>query len=312
MTRAGRLAAIVLLSFAALVGGASAAPEQASLALRLGVHDVNDGSSNGPDVDVDGVKRGDRVTMRLDVASGGDRDATAVEIWHPLPSGISCDMVPARSVSGSCELGRVSWSGLTVAAGATRTLTFDITLPDSYGPGYAIQARAGVRSYRSTTEGGVQTTHVPADNVDVGHVPGANTPAASDAARLAVKDFSSGLTATTRVIGSDNAAAEATPGEKVSYAVSFTMPQGTTLHGSPRVSVPLGDCRTLVSSSVVVKVAGAVVSAGYYTTASNTIDIPTPLGFVYATSATQATTPSSSPTTRSSTTSPPIRGPAPT
>ena len=69
---------------------------------------------------------GDTVTYSLALTNNGPSDATGVSVEDDLPAELSYDTGTA-SDSGSLSGGNLVWAGLTVSAGTTKTLTYDVT-----------------------------------------------------------------------------------------------------------------------------------------------------------------------------------------
>ncbi|WP_457664695.1 SdrD B-like domain-containing protein [Thiolapillus sp.] len=71
---------------------------------------------------------GDVVTFTLTVANDGPSDATGVEVTDPVPDGY--EAIANISNGGSLSGNTVVWSGLSIAAGTSQSLSFDATLRD--------------------------------------------------------------------------------------------------------------------------------------------------------------------------------------
>ncbi|MBE2317197.1 DUF11 domain-containing protein [Solirubrobacter sp. CPCC 204708] len=188
---------------------------------------------NGPNVDNRTVKGGDEVTYRVDVSNTGAQDALDVEVWDLLPAEYPCPAaVAAISDSGACGAAdRVEWTIPTLAAGATKTLTYTATVPDDIGPGRALDNAAGVRGFQGATNLGTRFDYRPASNIDGAATP-ANAPAADDGSRVTAADATVTKTHTTSVTEGGNTAAQATIGEDITYTVTATVPEGSELGGA--------------------------------------------------------------------------------
>ncbi len=211
------------------------------LTLVKGVGDVNDGTANGPNVDGVQVAEGDTVTYRVDVTNAGTRDALDVLVWDVLPAAFDCSMVSNISDGGTCNAtpdpDRVEWpsTGIGVAAGTSRTLTYDVTVPVGTGAaGETFVNTSGVVRYESdaNTAVGDRFVYVPSNNIDPS-APTANAGAADDTSNVFTADASVAKTRSTQVTETGNAAAdEATIGEIVDYTVTAVIPEGTTVHAA--------------------------------------------------------------------------------
>ncbi len=226
------------------------------IALLKGVMQVNAGAVNGPNVDDVHVQGGDSVKYRIDLTNNGDADATDDRIWDVLPTGIDCSDVQAGTISdgGTCNVAqnRIEWTGIDLAAGASKTLTYKVTVPVGVSPAQIYLNRAGVVSLVFVSNNGTPYRLVPANpNVRDLSLPDPNVPAAEDPSRIFTSDAFVTKTRTTSVTETGNAAAnEATIGERIDYTVTTTIPKGTTIYGTPTVVDTLGTQQTLVPGSL--------------------------------------------------------------
>ena len=69
---------------------------------------------------------GDVITFTLEVSNAGPSDATNVVVEDAVPNGF--EGIAAISNGGTATGNTVTWSGLSIAAGTTETLTFDVTV----------------------------------------------------------------------------------------------------------------------------------------------------------------------------------------
>ena len=67
---------------------------------------------------------GDIITFTIEVSNAGPSDATGVAVEDVVPNGFTG--ITAISDGGSAAGSTVTWSDLSIAAGATETLTFDV------------------------------------------------------------------------------------------------------------------------------------------------------------------------------------------
>ena len=242
------------------------------LTLLKGVRDVNDGAVNGPDVDGVQIVEGDTVTYRIDVTNTGTRDALDVVLWDVLPADFDCSMVSNISDAGACNAtpdpDRLEWrtTGIDVAAGTSRTLTYDVTVPVGTGAsGETFINRSGVVRYESDANTGVgdRFVYVPAGNIDSG-APAANTAAADDTSSVFTADATIAKTRSTGITETGNAAAdEATIGEVVSYTVTAVIPEGTTVHAATITDV-VDTARLTYLNDATATLNGGLLPVGFF------------------------------------------------
>jgi uncharacterized repeat protein (TIGR01451 family)/fimbrial isopeptide formation D2 family protein len=222
---------------------------QALLDLVKGVRDINNApaAGNGPNVDGGNVGAGDVVTFRVDVSNGGDLAAANAVVWDELQDGIICAAVSNISNGGTCSGTRITWTGIAVAAGASATRTYDVTIPNGVEPNRQFDDNAGVVSYTSATNTGGNFTYVPANNIDPA-APPANSAAADDPSWVTTRAVGMTKTRTTQVNETgNNLASQATIGERIDYTVTIVVPEGTTLYGSPVFTDNLSARQTYVT-----------------------------------------------------------------
>lgn len=211
------------------------------LSLLKGVRQVNGaGPVFGPDTDHRQVQGGDEVEYRIDYTNEGDADAASSRVWDELPTGISCSDVKNSSISdsGKCTKKggeeRIEWSGIPLAAGATKTLTYKVDIPGDVSPDQTFVNTAGVVEYTYVDNEGDTYVLVP-DNATVND-PKAGEPnvgEAEDPSDVYTPAASIAKTRTTSVNeGGNNKASQATIGEIVEYTVTATIPKGTTVYGA--------------------------------------------------------------------------------
>ena len=229
---------------------------QPEVSLVKGVRDVNNGPVQPPNSNYDGVVGGDVVTYQVGVTNDGSVDAENAQIWDLLPAEYACSDVSNISTPGAssatCNAGqnRIEWTGVDIAANSTTTLTYDVTIPDGYSSGDAFVNNAGVRQYEHDTQGNGPFINIPSDNIDPTQNPNANAGPADDPARVTVLEVPMTKTRTTQVNEpGNNLASQATIGERIDYTVTTTIPAGTTLYGTPRITDPLGSQQFLVPGS---------------------------------------------------------------
>ena len=192
---------------------------EAELDLVKGVAAVNGSSTGGNNVDGVEVTETDAITYQLTITNDGDIAANDVEVWDLLPAEYStcATNVTFISDSGSCATDtRIEWSGLSVPAGGSIAVTYDVAFPNGVAPDETIINEAGVRSYTSDTNNGAGTyTYYPASNID----PAVTTPnaaVADDTSSVVTPEATITKTRTTSVDETGNALSnEATIGECV-------------------------------------------------------------------------------------------------
>lgn len=202
--------------------------------------------------DDDEVEAGQAVHYTVGVVNDGTADAQDARVWDVLPSGITCADVSATSAGGTCASGRITWTGVDVAAGATANLTYTLTVPSDVSPNVTYTNHVGVMEYAYTTNHGTTYQLVPANaTVTDPTLPPANMPAAEATESIHTRDATVTKTRTTSVTEGGNTAAQATIGEVVTYTVTTAIPKNTTVYGA-KVTDVLGSRMTLVPGSLCV------------------------------------------------------------
>ncbi|WAB82259.1 isopeptide-forming domain-containing fimbrial protein [Microcella daejeonensis] len=237
-------------------------------------------------VSVDGVvgapvtalQAGEVVAYSVAVANTGGATAADVSVRDLLPTGIECADVSAVSDGGVCSTGDrwIEWTIPSVAVDATEAVTYSITIPATVTAGDEFTNTAGVRSYDVVANTGVVTEYVPSSNIDPALESQANSPVADDAVTVRAASTAVVKTLLTAVTESGNtAAAQAAIGEQVTFTVTATIPQGTTLHDGPRVTDTV-DGRLEIIGTPTYRVAGgpeqSAVVSGQIVTAAITPD----------------------------------------
>ncbi|WP_345521403.1 isopeptide-forming domain-containing fimbrial protein [Nocardioides conyzicola] len=202
--------------------------------------------------DDDTVEAGQAVHYTVGVPNTGAAPAEDARIWDVLPTGIGCSAISAVSDGGACASGRITWTGVDVAAGATKNLTYTLTVPVGVSPAVTYTNHVGVVEYGYTTNSGSTYQLVPANTtVKDPTLPTANMPAAEATEDIRTPSAGVVKTRTTSVDEAGNNASQATIGEVVTYTVTTTIPKGTTVYGAT-VKDPLGVRQTLVPGSLCV------------------------------------------------------------
>jgi uncharacterized repeat protein (TIGR01451 family)/fimbrial isopeptide formation D2 family protein len=197
------------------------------------------------------VEAGQGVHYTVGVVNTGTAPAQDARVRDELPTHLTCAEVSSISDGGTCTAGRITWTGVDVAAAATRNLTYTLTVPADVSPGVTYTNRVGVVEYGYTTNAGTTYQLVPDNPVvtDAGLIP--NMPAAEATESIRTRDAAVAKTRSTSVTEAGNSAAQATVGETVTYTVTTTIPRNTTVYGA-RVTDPLGARQTLVPGSLCV------------------------------------------------------------
>ncbi len=210
-----------------------------TVTLVKGVRDVDDAPASGyaPNTDGATVRGGQIVTYRIDLSNSGTADASRAEIRDDLPAAFTCADVVSKSISdrGSCTGATITWSDVSIPAGAAvvtgsqKTLTYDVKVPDTVTVGTTYTNRAGVRTYfgpSNTDKGGFQ--YFPANNIDPKVKP--NTDPADDGSNVVPRAVSVAKAQTTELDEPGNSKpTQATVGEEITYEVTATIAEGTTL-----------------------------------------------------------------------------------
>ncbi|MFC6340707.1 isopeptide-forming domain-containing fimbrial protein, partial [Nocardioides hankookensis] len=202
--------------------------------------------------DDDEVDAGQAVHYTVGVTNTGTAPAEDARVWDVLPTGITCSDISTISDSGSCTAGRITWTGIDVAAAATHDLTYTLTVPSDVSPGVTYTNHVGVVEWAYVANDGTPYQLVPANTtVNDPSLPTPNMPAAEATEAVHTRDAAVTKTRTTSVTEGGNSAAQATIGEVVTYTVTTTIPKGTTVYGG-KVTDPLGARMTLVPGSLCV------------------------------------------------------------
>jgi uncharacterized repeat protein (TIGR01451 family)/fimbrial isopeptide formation D2 family protein len=240
------------------------------LALTKGVYDINNGTKNGENVDNKEVRGGDAVQFRVDVHNEGAADAASSRVWDLLPTGIECSNVPAGQISdgGTCVteggVAQIHWSGIALAKGASKTLTYTVNIPSNVAPDQNFVNKAGVVEYTYETNSGGTYKLVPENPTVKDSSAGTpNVKAAEDPSNVFTPASSIAKTRTTSVEESGNAkATQATIGENVEYTVTAKIPHGTTVY-SAKVTDPIETSRqSFVEGSLTGTLNGVALPTG--------------------------------------------------
>jgi large repetitive protein len=251
--------------------------EKPEVSLLKGVQEVRRAGTSvlgpfGANTDHRQVRALDVVTYRIDVRNNGGQDATDVVVWDNLPREYGCTLPGIGGISdlGTCApsgLGgdRITWTIPTIAAGQTKTLTYQATVPADIGPARQLNNTAGVVRYDGVSNIGTRFNYKPANNID-GTVSGNASPA-SDPSDVYTADAAVTKSATTPIADAaqGNSSAQATIGERIDYTVRATIPAGTTLAGVARLTDALDSAtrQPYVAGSARATLDGAALPAGF-------------------------------------------------
>ncbi len=210
----------------------------------------------------------DVVEFSIKVTNSGTVDASAGEVWNTLPSGFVCDDVTAISDSGSCPTGtsRITWTGVSAAAGITKELTFRVTVPPS-GALRTLHRHRRCRVVSSATNdpdrGETVFTYYPSSNIDTSKAALANSAAANDTAVIRTRSPSLSQTVATSVNETGNTSTtQATIGEQITYTITFTVPKGQTMYGPAQLNDTVSNRLTVDAGSLTLTKYGTPITFG--------------------------------------------------
>ncbi|MFN8021235.1 MAG: SdrD B-like domain-containing protein [Acidimicrobiales bacterium] len=188
---------------------------------------------------------GDTVTYTIKLWNTGNVDAANAVVWDRLPAGISCADVTGSTPTATCSSGVLVWDAAdipTVTQGTTLgtapvSLVYTVDLPDTVDPARTYTNTAGVREYTAPSNAAdTPFVYYPANNIDPAVTP--NTTAASDTSAVTIRSASHTKVQQSSVNdangNSGNAspattAERATPGELLTYTMTATVPEGTSV-----------------------------------------------------------------------------------
>ncbi|WP_144720338.1 SdrD B-like domain-containing protein [Agrococcus jejuensis] len=177
------------------------------------------------------VRGGDVVPYRVTVANPSAVPVEDVAVTDVLPAGIApADVTnPGTATVSTNGAGRtvLAWPLFTLAAGATATFDYSVTVPSTFAPSAALRNVATLDRFVVVSNQGTETPYTPGTTSD-------------ETVRIVAPTVVKSQT--TSIAEAGNAAAnQATIGETVSYVVTATIPAGTTLPaGSLRDTLPTG------------------------------------------------------------------------
>ena len=273
---------------------------KALLSLTEGIDQINGLPSGGNPANTDNlqVSGGNQVTVRVDVTNSGGDDADNTEVWEDLPAQLTCSSVGTISDGGACNAAStntVRWTGITVPAGQTKTLTYTYTVAAGSFANQTFPSHAGVRDYQSATDSGGTFLNIPSPNIDpnVATTLGTpNTAQADDTTDVFLGTPTLGLAHTTSVNETGNVTAnQATIGERTDYTATITIPAGVTQGSTSSFSASIGTQQSYVPSSAAATLNGGLLPGGSTLTANgSTVVVSLPSGYTSSTVSTVAVT----------------------
>jgi uncharacterized repeat protein (TIGR01451 family)/fimbrial isopeptide formation D2 family protein len=262
---------------------------KALLTVTEGIDRINGLPSGGNPANTDNlqVAGGNQVTVRVDVTNSGGDDADNTEVWEDLPAQLTCSSVGTISDGGACNAAStntVRWTGITVPAGQTKTLTYTYTVAAGSFANQTFPSHAGVRDYQSATDSGGTFLNIPSPNIDpnVATTLGTpNTAQADDTTDVFLATPTLGLAHTTSVNETGNAAGnQATIGERTDYTATLTIPAGVTQGSTSSFSASIGTQQSYVPSSAAATLNGGLLPGGSTLTANgSTVVVSLPSGY---------------------------------
>ena len=273
------------------------------VSILKGVSKVNGLPAAGNPANTDGVSvvEGSVVTFRVDVTNSGTAATSTnvpisgTQVWDVLPTGITCAAIAnisnalpgdATTPQGVCtnpgDAGQPTFTGNTtrsaitwtfrsgapgateaIAAGATRTLTYDMTIPSPTSVSTTLTNTAAVRSFQAPDGLGGFVTYYPASNVDTS-VPAAsyNAAAASDNSNVVTPNVTVAKTIVSSSVNeqNNNGTNQLTNGEQITYRIGATVPAHTTIYQAT-LSDALPAGLTFVSATAAYNPAGTSPAA---------------------------------------------------
>jgi fimbrial isopeptide formation D2 family protein/uncharacterized repeat protein (TIGR01451 family) len=254
------------------------------VAIVKGVIEVDGVAVPGAPADGVQIQGGDVVTYQVTVSNTGGVDADATSVRDVLPPGITCAEVSNVTAPGACSAGDdwIQWDGLTVPAGGSVTLTYDVTYPADTSASASFPNTAGVRSYQTDTNrpGPDDTfTYVPSSNIDPTLEPSANVDPIEDPSEVFTATPGITKTRTTSLTEAGNGVGQATIGETITYTATVTIPEGTTLYGPATVTDVISTRLTHTAGTATVTLNGAALPGGFVvsdTAGAITVTFPEP------------------------------------
>ncbi|MBH0130352.1 SdrD B-like domain-containing protein [Salinibacterium sp. NK8237] len=227
--------------------------EKPIVSVAKGITELNDAAIPGAPVDAATVQATDRLTYSVVVANTGSQAAENISVLDNLPSLLECSDIENISPDGDCIAGSpdsIEWTiPGPLAAGDSYTVTYDVITPADSSLGDEFLNTAGVLSYDGDTNNGDPQEYIPENNIDPALEDDANSDPAKDTATANVDRPTVEKTATTSIddVG-NNAGAEATIGELITYTVTTTIPEGGSAYNEPAVTDVISDDLAIVDT----------------------------------------------------------------
>ncbi|WP_168187214.1 SdrD B-like domain-containing protein [Salinibacterium sp. UTAS2018] len=254
--------------------------EKPIVALTKGITKVDGEAVTGAPSNKVTLQATEVVTYEIVVTNDGGQDAAKVEVWDRLPSGLACSDVVASSLAGGeCEAGIITWTIDDLAEDESATLSYNLTIPANASAGFDYTNTAGVRTYQGEANTGTPADYYPVKNIDPTVEKLANSDEAKDVATVSIPDPTIVKSATTSVVYADNLAAEATIGELITYTVTTTIPQGSSVYNKAIITDKVDARLLLIGTPTYVLRNDDGVTNGTATVGANqlvTVALPTP------------------------------------
>ncbi|ROS77544.1 putative repeat protein (TIGR01451 family)/fimbrial isopeptide formation D2 family protein [Curtobacterium sp. PhB130] len=225
------------------------------------------GTVTNPAATTEGQTLHYRLTVGNKAATGTTAAIGNVTVWDALPANVTCAVVTNISDGGVCATAPtgaatkfvknsyITWTVSSIAAAATKQLTYDFAVPTPGYVGTAYQNSASVTRFTTATDSGTTTTWIPTTgtNSTFAATPttGQGTAPNADATRLvtipavAVAKSGSAVAAATTNLSGDTAA----PGQALAYTYSATVPAATSVGNGTLVDpLPTGVVTTAASA----------------------------------------------------------------
>ena len=258
------------------------------VAIKKGVRQVNGGAVNSPPIDNVTVRGGDSVTYQVDVKS--TEDTLDVQVWDQLPAAYDCSMVSAITDSGICVDGgagvdRIKWTIPSISDGSTKSLTYKVLIPGTFGPENNYINKAGVREYESETNTGGRYVYTPQNNIDPNNPRTPNVARVDDESNVRTPDVGLAKTRTTSIVETANSDIQATIGETINYTVTATLPNGTTFGTNAKITdTPNSATTQPITGPATALLNGAPLPGGWsVTTVGQTVTVNIPDNYVVPT-----------------------------
>ncbi|MBH0116752.1 isopeptide-forming domain-containing fimbrial protein [Salinibacterium sp. NG253] len=216
--------------------------EKPIVTLSKGITHLNTVAVANAPLDTLTVQATDRVTYAVVVTNSGSQDSENVSIRDNLPSLLECSDIENISDAGVCGsdplLPRsIEWTIPSLDAGDSYTVTYDVITPLDSSAGDTFLNTAGVRNYEAITNTGDPQVYVPVNNIDPTLEDDANSVEAKDTATTNLRRPTLVKTAATSITETgNNASTQATIGETVTYTVTTTIPEGSSVYVNPTVT----------------------------------------------------------------------------